>query len=161
MLAAMAAAAWARVRLAGQDTGRMAMAYLNFASLQGSPVATPADILTPTRVSGFSALEWQVVAIAQRDRLSSLEAPGRMAVALGVIFGGERANPRLADPRLEALRRIAVLAWHKGYSLPPSEIEAFHDAGFTAEQFETLLASISRGRAALNQGKRREHDRTH
>ena len=127
------------------------MAYLNVAALQGSPIAVPADVLP---VSGFSALEWQVVAIAQHDRLSSLEKPGRLAVALGVIFGGEVSNPKLADQKLEALRRVSVLAWHKGYAVPRHEIRAFHEAGFTPEQYETLLASISRGRAALNQGKR-------
>ncbi|WP_347275824.1 hypothetical protein [Sphingomonas sp. HITSZ_GF] len=127
------------------------MAYLNFAALQGSPIAMPADVLP---VSGFSALEWQVVAIAQQDRLSSLEKPGRLSVALGMIFGGESPNPKLADQKLEALRRLSVLAWHKGYALPRHEIRAFHEAGFTPEQYETLLASISRGRAALNQGKR-------
>lgn len=137
------------------------MAYLNFASLQGTPVAVPADVPAAPAATGFSVLEWQVVAIAQHDRLSTLHAPSRMAVALGMIFGGERPNPRLADPRLEALRRLSVLAWHRGYALPPSEVQAFHDAGFTADQFETLLASISRGRAARNQGTRHEHDRTH
>ena len=121
------------------------MAYLNFAALQGSPIAVPADVLP---VSGFSALEWQVVAIAQHDRLASL------SVALGVIFGGEVPNPKLADQKLEALRRMSVLAWHKGYAVPRHEIRAFHEAGFTPDQYETLLASISRGRAALNQGKR-------
>lgn len=127
------------------------MAYLNFAALQGSPIAAPADVLP---VTGFSALEWQVVAIAQHDRLSTLEKPGRLSMALGMIFGGESPNPKLADQKLEALRRMAVLAWHKGYAVPRYEIRAFHEAGFTPEQYETLLASISRGRAALNQGKR-------
>ncbi|MHA6720459.1 hypothetical protein ACX40Y_13550 [Sphingomonas sp. RS6] len=136
------------------------MAYLNFTSLEGSP-ATPASLSVPRSAVGLTALEWQVVAIARGDRLSSLESPSRMAIALGAIFGGDRGNPRLADARLEALRRLSVLAWHKGYHLPASEIRAFHAAGFTNEQYETLLASISRGRAALNQGKRREHDRTH
>jgi hypothetical protein len=151
-----------RVRLAGCRTGRTAMAYLNFGSLQGAAIAAPQGFaVTRAPIGGLTALEWQVVAIAQRDRLSSLEAPSRMAIALGAIFGGERSNPRLADPRLEALRRLAVLAWHRGYNLPESEIRAFHEAGFSSEQLETLLASISRGRAALNQGKRREHDRTH
>jgi hypothetical protein len=127
------------------------MAYLNFSELQGSPVATPADFAP---VSGFSALEWQVVAIAQHDRLATLEKPGRLSVALGMVFGGESPNPKLADQKLEALRRVSVLAWHKGYALPRHEIRAFHEAGFTPDQYETLLASISRGRAALNQGKR-------
>lgn len=131
------------------------MAYLNFAALQGSPVETPVDVVAgPRSQSGFTALEWQVVAIAQHDRLSSLEKPGRLSVALGMIFGGQRANPELADTRLEALRRLAVLAWHKGYAVPRAAIRAFHEAGFSLEQYETLLASISRGRAALNQGIR-------
>ena len=131
------------------------MAYLNFATLQGSPIVTPADVTAAPRTrTGLSALEWQVVAIAQHDRLSSLEKPGKLATALTMIFGGQRPNPELADSRLEALRRLAVLAWHKGYTVPRAAIRAFHDAGFTTEQYETLLASISRGRAALNQGNR-------
>jgi hypothetical protein len=130
------------------------MAYMNFSALQGSPVAMPADMIAAPRRAGFSALEWQVVAIAQRDRLSSLSAPGPLSMALGMLFGGQRANPKLADPALEALRRVAVLAWHRGYAVPPAEIRAFHEAGFTPDQYETLLASISRGRAALNQGTR-------
>jgi hypothetical protein len=137
----------------------MTMAYMDFTALQGTRVAAPAGMPAPLRReigretrSGFSALEWQVVAIAQQDRLSSLEEPGRLSVALGMIFGGQRPNPKLADARLEALRRVAVLAWHRGYALPPHEIRAFHQAGFTPDQYETLLASISQGRAALNQG---------
>ncbi|HVJ01914.1 MAG TPA: hypothetical protein VM662_06995 [Sphingomonas sp.] len=134
------------------------MAYMDFAALQGAATAAPANVAWPPRAraeSGLSALEWQVVALAQQDRLSSLEEPGRLSVALGMIFGGQRPNPKLADARLEALRRVAVLAWHRGYALPRHEIRAFHEAGFTPDQYETLLASISRGRAALNQGTNR------
>jgi len=127
------------------------MAYLNFTELQGSPIAAPADavVATAARVTetGFSALEWSVVAIARNDRLSSLEEPGRVAMALGLLFG-DRPNPKLADAKLEALRRMSVLAWHKGYTVPAAEIRAFHESGFTIDQYETLLASISRGRAA-------------
>ena len=126
------------------------MAYMNFSALDARPI----EITAHRTQTGLSALEWQVVALAQNDRLSSLEDPGRISIALGTIFGGRRPNPRLADPKLETLRRISVLAWHRGYTLPPSELEAFHEAGFTLDQLETLLASISRGRAAFNQGKR-------
>ncbi|MEI9928117.1 MAG: hypothetical protein WDN44_10995 [Sphingomonas sp.] len=132
------------------------MAYLNFSELQGSPVATPADVVVRTTASGFSALEWSVVAIAQRDRLSSLREPSRIALALSVVLR-DVAKPKLADPKLEALRRVSVHAWHRGYAVPPSEIRGFHAAGYTAEQYETLLASISRGRAALNQRNRHEY----
>lgn len=127
------------------------MAYLNFTELQAGPAAIAADTAPKAR---FSALEWSVVAIAQKDRLSSLNKPSRIGAAMGVIFGSRRGDPRLADPQLEALRRVAVLGWHHGYAVPRHEIRAFHDAGYTPDHYEALLASISRGRSALNQGKR-------
>lgn len=132
------------------------MAYLDLRDMAGNAVAPRPALATPPEDARLSALEWQVVAIAQRDRLSSLEAPGRLSIALGMIFGGDRGNPRLADPRLEALRRIAVIAWHRGFRVPQSEIQRFHAAGYTPGQLETLLTSISRGRAALNQGNHPE-----
>jgi hypothetical protein len=102
------------------------------------PVAPPA--------TGLSALEWSVVALAQRDRMSSLSRPGRLSVALGTVFGSRR-NPHLADPKLEALRRMAVLSWHRGFSVPAGELKAFLAAGFSSAQYETLVASISTARS--------------
>ena len=43
---------------------------------------------------------------------------------------------------------MAVLSWHRGYAVPVAEIKAFLAAGFTHHHYETLLVSISRGRAA-------------
>jgi hypothetical protein len=67
-------------------------------------------------------------------------------MALGALFG-TGPNPKLADPRLEALRRISVLGWHNGYAIPSSEIEAFQQAGFSLDQYEILQRSIGLGRA--------------
>lgn len=123
------------------------MAYVNFSETAGAPhnaIAQRDGDTAPARLSG---LEWSVVAVAQRDTLSSLNTPGRLSVALGALFGGQR-DPRLADPRLEALRRMAVLAWHRGYAVPVAEVRAFLAAGFTAHHYEMMLASISRGRSA-------------
>jgi hypothetical protein len=50
----------------------------------------------------LSALEWSVVAMAERDGLSSIREPGRFVSALSSIFGISRPN-RLANERLEAL----------------------------------------------------------
>ena len=120
------------------------MAYINFSEFQ--PELRTRDATTATKaVNGFSGLEWSVIALAQRDRLASLRHPGRIATALGALFGAWQ-NPRLADSRLEALRRIAVLAWHKSYAVPVSELRAFLAAGFSAEQYEMLQTSISRAR---------------
>lgn len=128
------------------------MAYLDFTGFDGQPLATGTTL---DSTATLSPLEWQVVAIAQRDRLSSLEAPGRWSRLLALLFGGDRASPRLADSKLEALRRIAVLAWHKGYALPKQEIAAFHASGYSLEHLELLLARVSQGRSALNEGRAR------
>ncbi len=90
-------------------------------------------------VARSSALEIQVSAIAKRD------PPGVLSTVLGTLFG--RNNPKLADARLEALRRIAVLSWRRGYSVSPQEVHAFTDASYTPEQHESLLDSIFATRA--------------
>jgi len=128
------------------------MAYLAFDDTGIAPVETRtvetvvtpvADSVPPARLS---ALEWSVVALARRDGLGSLRAPGRMAVALRAVF--RQHNPRLADERLEALRRMAVLSWHYGYTVPTRELRAFFAAGFSSDQYELLLASIGASRVA-------------
>lgn len=95
----------------------------------------------------LSALEWSIVAMAERDSLASLREPGRLAAAFGSLFGLSPAN-RLASPRLETLRRVAVHAWRNGWKVPASELEAFVDAGFTLDQYELVQASIHKSRAA-------------
>jgi hypothetical protein len=95
--------------------------------------------------AALSALEWLVVSLARRDRLSSLREPGRISVAMGVLFG-KQPNPRLADPKLEALRRLAVHAWHQGFAVPVSAVKNFLAAGYTNDHYELLLASISSAR---------------
>ena len=123
------------------------MAYLNFSeSLPGmglSPDRTAAPVRQP---SGFSALEWLVIGVAGNDPLSSLDSPGRLARAMRSLFGmGTRS--RLAEGRLERLRRMAVLAWHRGWRLPESEVAAFL-RDYSAAQLETLLATIGQQKPA-------------
>ena len=100
--------------------------------------------------SRLSALEWSVVAFAQSDSLASLREPSRLAAALGSLFG--RRDKRVIDPRLESLRRIAVLAWHRGWKVPASELRAFVKAGFSLDQYELVQSSIARGRASSRRG---------
>lgn len=133
------------------------MAYLAFAETTGGDVIETAlhRLAKPAAPeSRLTALEWSVVAVAQRDKLSTLRIPGRLSIALGMLFG-DRPNPRLADEGLEALRRMAVLSWHHGYAVPPAEVRAFTAAGYSLDQYETLLKSISVGRTARNQRFRR------
>lgn len=117
------------------------MAYVDFAS-DASVASLPARVPVEP-VSGFSPLEWSVIALAERDRIASLATPGRLATAFGSLFATVWRNPALADPRLEALRRIAVLHWRKGDAVAADEGARFLDSGFTAAQYATLRASIA------------------
>jgi hypothetical protein len=91
----------------------------------------------------LSALEWSIVALAERDTLASLREPGRVAAALESLFGLSRPN-KLADPRLETLRRVAVHVWRNRWKVPADELRAFCEAGFTVDQYELIQLSIAR-----------------
>ena len=129
------------------------MAYLDLrepiaASAELSPIPSfqPTADPVPGEPIGFARNEWDVILLARRDRLASLYEPTRLARLAARLFGGS-FNRTLADPRLEALRRLSVHAWHHGYVVPPSAIRAFGDAGFNNDQLELLLASIATSRA--------------
>ena len=129
------------------------MAYVAFQEIGAARIAVDAVMAQQGAAAvrpdaRLSALEWQVVALARRDRLSSLREPTKLIRAIGSIFG-ETRNPRLADPSLEALRRMAVLSWHRGFSVPVDELKAFFKAGFSTAQYETLLDSISAARSRM------------
>ena len=129
------------------------MAYLDIDNLYAAPVRSRAAgtaVATDGETSSFSAIEWSVIAVSRRDSLASLRDPSRMSRALGGLFG-IGATSRLADSKLEALRRLAVHAWRRGYALPQAEIDRFVDAGFTLSQAETLVASVTGDRVGLVQ----------
>lgn len=117
--------------------GVQAVAYLDLSERRGQ--AVDASLALDMGEAMLTPLEWQVVALAERDRLSSLETPKRWTRILALFFGGERASPRLADSKLEALRRIAVLAWHCGDTLSDGEIAAFHAAGYSFGHLQLVL----------------------
>lgn len=110
-----------------------------------SPPPAQPQLVEPT--ARLSALEWSVVAMAEQDSVSSLREPGRFWSALNSMFGMSRPTP-LANDRLEALRRVAVLAWRHRWNVPKSELRAFVAKGFSLEQYELLQASISKALAS-------------
>ena len=120
---------------------------------QRAPKA-PAIVGTAAPAPRLTALEWSVVAMAERDGLSSIREPSRFISALGAIFGLKRPN-RLANEGLEAVRRIAILAWHFGWNVPNSELTAFLEAGFSTDQFELIQNSIGRARGTRRRGSAR------
>jgi hypothetical protein len=130
------------------------MAYLDIDNMFAAPVrsrgAQAAAKAESPKAAGFSALEWSVIAVSRRDSIASLEDPSRMSRAIGSLFGFGTTS-RLADSRLESLRRLAVHAWKRGYALPQAELDRFVEAGFTIEQAETLVASVTGDRVGLTQ----------
>lgn len=127
------------------------MAYLEFAPAGGGALADR-PIFAPKRfspsLSELTDLEWTVVDLAQRDSIASVERPGPIARFVRWAVGIPARNS-LSSPRLEALRRIAVLSWYRGFSVAPAGVRAFLAAGFTLDQYETLLARINARRVAL------------
>jgi hypothetical protein len=122
------------------------MAYLSQIRLQPyEPVAFPAlrtqNVTEPT----FSELEWSVIRLSRVHKLWTLRKPGRFTRFWNLLVA--RGTPKLANPRLEALRRIAVLSWHFGFTVPGDDVAAFLSAGFTPDQYELMVSSI---RSALN-----------
>ncbi|GLR48266.1 hypothetical protein [Sphingomonas astaxanthinifaciens] len=135
------------------------MASLPLTLPEPARAASPAPRLTlvasqpapePARLSAF---DWSIVALAEHDSLASLREPGRLAKAMEMLFGLGQPN-KLANSRSETLRRIAVWAWRRGWTIPQSEIDAFVEAGFTLAQLELIQASIAQGRNAARVRRR-------
>ncbi|PXA87771.1 hypothetical protein DMC47_31330 [Nostoc sp. 3335mG] len=78
-------------------------------------------------------VERDVLLASRHDRSASLKRPGPIRRWIGRLFGFAEAN-RLADPRLEALRRFAVLLRRKGDRLPAPEESRLLLAGFSPTQ---------------------------
>lgn len=135
----------------------MTMAYLDFAepgfATLPSLAASPARAANDSRLD-FSQREWTIIRLARQDRLSSLREESEFIGFLRLLFGFERQRP-LSDPKLEALRRIAVLSWHHGYNVAGSEVGAFLSAGYSTDQYDAMLAHVGRERAASFQRIRR------
>lgn len=95
----------------------------------------------PAPRTEFSALEWSIIRLARVDRLWTIRPPGPLRRFYNWLIG-RTGSPSLANDRLEALRRIAVLSWHFGFSVPGEDVADFLAAGFTPDQYELLVRTI-------------------
>jgi hypothetical protein len=116
------------------------MAYLaRIEPLDSQPIALLA--FAPKPEPEFSALEWSIIRLARGDGLSTLREPGPLRRFFSWLIGGS-GNPKLANDQLEALRRISVLSWIFGFSIPGEDVADFLSAGFTPDQYELLVSSV-------------------
>ena len=126
------------------------MAYLAKIETQDSrPVALPAIAANSNERPNFSPLEWSIIRLARIDRLGTIRTAGRLRRFWNWFVG--RGNPELANPKLEALRRMAVLTWHFGFTVPGEDVSNFISAGFSPDQYELMAGSIN---AALSSPQR-------
>lgn len=88
----------------------------------------------------FTALESAVLQLARRDTRATLRT-GRLDAIVAKLFG-RRLSPPLANPKLEALRRAAVLIRLHGGQLSSVELHAFQAAGFTKTQLEAVRTML-------------------
>ena len=115
------------------------MAYLaKIETLHSRPIALPAMAVSKP---DFSTLEWSVIRFARLDRLWTIRAAGRIRRFWNWVLA--RGNPELADPKLEALRRMAVLTWHFGFTVPGNDVADFLSAGFSPDQYELMAGYIN------------------
>ena len=118
------------------------MAYLSrIEPHDAQPVALPAIAAANRPKPDFSTLEWSVIRLARIDKLWTIRAAGRVRRFLNWVVG--RGNPELANPKLEALRRMAVLTWHYGFTVPGEDVANFLSAGFSPDQYELMAGSIN------------------
>ena len=127
------------------------MAYLaRIVATDSQPIALPAIVggasATAEPAADFSALDWSVIRLTANDRLWTIRPAGRVRRFWNWLQG--RGNLQLANDRLEALRRMAVLSRHYGYTVPGEDVADFLAAGFTLDQYELLVSSIRRAASA-------------
>ena len=118
------------------------MAYLAPVEINGAqPTLNMASPELRSEATTFTPLEWSVIRLSHADQLWSI-IPTLFQRLMNVLLA-RKAN-RLANDRLEALRRMAVLSWHFGFSVPAEKVGAFLEAGFSVEQYELLVSSVLR-----------------
>lgn len=106
------------------------------------PRAEPSQPIVRSRNqdSPLSALEQTVVALSLHDDARSFAEPYGLRLFIFRVFGGALPN-RLANPKLEALRRFAVMT-RDGSGDADDERRRFRIAGYTTRaeiQVERLL----------------------
>ena len=99
------------------------------------------NALTLTQPSSLTDLDWQVVEIARADGPRSLNPDEWLNKFLQDFFGIPAAR-KLANEKLEALRRFCVRAWY--WDLVRSkEIRLLVEAGYSSIDVFQILAHVA------------------
>lgn len=118
------------------------MAYFDFSTDELRPLATHQQVIQPPR-QGLSATERDAVKLARLDKKGSLKPAGRLYRMSQAAFGLPRRPNRLANPRLEGLRRFGVAVAHGGSALIEREAAQLTALGFSEGQVASAAALAS------------------
>ena len=86
-------------------------------------------------------LDWRVVEIAREDGPRSLNPDGLLTRFLRDFFGLPAAR-KLANERLEALRRFSVRAWYWDM-VRTKDLRMLMDAGYSSSAVFQILAHVA------------------
>jgi len=89
----------------------------------------------------LSSLDWRVVEIARNDGPRSINPDGKLVRFLRDFFGLPIAR-RLANEKLEALRRFSVRAWYWDL-IRTTDLRALMDAGYSSAAVFQILAHVA------------------
>lgn len=92
----------------------------------------------------LTELEWQVVEIARKDGPRSANPDGRFARFMRDFFGIPVAR-KLANEKLEALRRFSVRAWYADL-IRTGDLSILMDAGYSSSVVFLILTHVARYR---------------
>lgn len=122
------------------------MAFIDFsdAALQALPVNRT---FSETPAKPLSRFERRIVELARDDGLATLLPQRKRGWFARLILGPQPPSPMLANEQLEALRRLAVQAWHHGYTLPASVMKEARTAGHSEAKIGAVIDLIGRSRA--------------
>lgn len=86
-------------------------------------------------------LDWQVVEIARADGPRSINPDGRLTLFLRDFFGLPMTR-KLANEKLEALRRFCVRAWFWDL-IRSRDVRALMETGYTSADVFQILAHVA------------------
>jgi alkylhydroperoxidase family enzyme len=111
------------------------MAYLDLSS-PDAVIGSRLTVSSGSQHRRLNALERAAVLLARSDRASNLAGTGYLSKIAEMLFGLRRPN-KLADLRLEALRRFAVAVARGRTRLAQweqAELQAYHFTDFQIEE---------------------------
>lgn len=112
------------------------MAYLDLSGLDDARAHISQGSASP-----FTSLEEEVISISRLDGLNTVRSPSRLTRLLRAITAA-RVSPPLADKRLEALRRFAVLARVGRSKWIDAAIAEAHEAGYSDWQLAKVREAV-------------------